>query len=65
MALVLLYNINEDAKRQKIGLAAWKLGIEARVVSPAEYAQPIGLLLGLPGFSPLKRPPSPSRRRCC
>ena len=59
MALVLLYNINEDAKRQKIGLAAWKLGIEARVVSPAEYAQPIGLLLGLPGFSPVEEAAEP------
>ena len=59
MALVLLYNINEDAKRQKIGLAAWKLGIEARVVAPAEYAQPIGLLLGLPGFSPVEEAAEP------
>ena len=52
MAQVLLYNITDDAKRQKIGLAAWKLGIAARSVKPEEYSQPLGWLLGLEGFSP-------------
>ena len=51
MALVLLYNITDDAKRQKIALAAWKLGIDARRVAPEDYAHPIGYLLGLEGFS--------------
>ncbi len=52
MALVLLYNISDDTKRQKIALAAWKLGIDARRVAPADFAHPIGYLLGLEGFSP-------------
>ena len=56
MALVLLYNINEDAKRHKIGLAAWKLGVAVRSVAPEEYSQPVGALLGLEGFSPADAP---------
>ena len=52
MALVLLYNISDDAKRQKIALAAWKLGIDARRIAPEDFAHPIGYLLGLESFSP-------------
>ena len=52
MALVLLYNISDDAKRQKIALTAWKLGIDARRVAPEDFAHPIGYLLSLEGFSP-------------
>ena len=51
MALVLLYNIS-DEKRQKIGFAAWKLGITVRSVSPEDFSHPVGYLLGLEGFSP-------------
>ena len=50
MALVLLYNI-PDEKRQKIGFAAWKLGITVRSVAPEDFSHPIGWLLGLEGFS--------------
>jgi len=55
MALVLLYNISEE-KRQKIGFAAWKLGITVRSVAPEEYSHPLGWLLGLEGFSPAEAP---------
>ena len=51
MALVLLYNI-PDEKRQKIGFAAWKLGITVRSVAPEDFSHPLGYLLGLEGFSP-------------
>lgn len=51
MALVLLYNIS-DEKRQKIGFAAWKLGISVRSVAPEDFSHPLGWLLGLEGFSP-------------
>ena len=51
MALVLLYNIS-DEKRQKIGFAAWKLGIQVRSVAPEDFSHPVGYLLGLEGFSP-------------
>lgn len=52
MALVLLYNIRDEAKRLKIGFAARKLGVAVRSVAPEEFGHPIGSLLGLEGFSP-------------
>ena len=51
MAQVLMFNISGE-KRQKIGFAAWKLGIAVRCVPPADFAHPVGYLLGLDGFSP-------------
>ncbi len=59
MALVLLYNITDEAKRQRIALSAWKLGIQCRRVAPEDFAQPIGYLLGLEGFSPSGEAASP------
>ena len=52
MALVLLYNIKDEAKRLKIGFAAWKLGVAVRSVAPEDHAHPVGYLLGLEDFSP-------------
>lgn len=49
MTNVLLYNISKD-KLPKIQFILFKLGLRARQVSPAEYAQPIGYLAGLEGF---------------
>ncbi len=51
MAQVLMFNIAED-KRQKIGFAAWKLGIAVHSVPAEDFAHPVGYLLGLEGFSP-------------
>ena len=56
MAQVLLYNITDDAKRQKIGFAAWKLGIGSRCVPAEDFAHPLGYLLGLEGFGPSAEP---------
>lgn len=62
MALVLLYNISDDAKRQRIGFAAWKLGIGSRSVPAEDFAHPIGYLLGLEGFGPSAEPAAPFDR---
>ena len=59
MALVLLYNIRDDAKRQRIGLAARKLGIAARSVRTEDFGHPLGFLLGLEGFSPAEEAAEP------
>lgn len=56
MALVLLYNINDEVKRLKIGYAARKLGFPVRCVAPEEFSQPVGYLLRLDGFSPSDAP---------
>lgn len=53
MPIVLLYNIRPD-KLQTIRFLSVKLGLKSRVVAPEEYAQPIGCLLGLEGFSPVE-----------
>ena len=59
MAHVLAYNIKDEAKRQKIRLAAFKLGINVRRVQPEEQGHPIGYLLGLEGFKPSETPVEP------
>ncbi len=56
MTNVLLYNIGKD-KLKKIQFILLKLGLRARQVSPAEYAQPIGYLAGNEGFAPSQETP--------
>ena len=50
MARVLLYNIQSEEKGMKIRLAAFRLGIACQVVSPEDFAAPVGYLLGLTGY---------------
>ena len=45
MATVLLYNIGKE-KMAKLSVVLLRSGIRWRAVSPAEYALPIGLLVG-------------------
>ena len=52
MAKVLLYNIKDADKRVKIRLAALRAGLETVEVAEADFAHPVGYLLGLEGFSP-------------
>ena len=52
MAKILLYNIKDTDKRRKICLAALRAGLEAVEVAEADFAHPVGYLLGLEGFSP-------------
>ena len=52
MAKVLLYNIKGADKRVKIRLAALRAGLEAVEVAEADFAHPVGYLLGLEAFSP-------------
>lgn len=49
MALVLLYGLAGKEKLNKIRFLLFKLGIDAREVSPAELDAPLGALAGLPG----------------
>ena len=56
MTNLLLYNIGKD-KLPKIQFILLKLGLRARQVSPAEYAQPIGYLAGIEGFAPNREAP--------
>ena len=49
MTGVLLYNIGRE-KLPKIKFILFKLGLNAREVSPAEFDRPIGALAGLEGF---------------
>jgi hypothetical protein len=48
---VLLYNIGKD-KLKKIRFLLLKLGLEGRVVSPEEFALPVGVLADTGGISP-------------
>ena len=52
MAKVLLYNIKDADKRAKIRIAALRAGLEPVEVRAADFAHPIGWLLGLKGFAP-------------
>ena len=49
MTGVLLYNIGRE-KLPKIKFILFKLGLNAREVSPAEFGLPIGALAGLKGY---------------
>ena len=46
---VLLYNLPKE-KLTKIRFVLLKLGLEGRVVSPEDYALPLGALAGIEGF---------------
>ncbi len=48
---VLLYNIAAD-KLKKIRMILLRLGLQGRVVTAEDFAQPVGQLAGLAGFSP-------------
>ena len=52
MAMVLLYNFRDPARRMGIKLCLHRLGLRCRDVAPEEQGQPLGLLLGLEGFGP-------------
>lgn len=52
MAKVLLYNITDADKLMKIRIAALRAGLEAVEVKPADFAHPLGRLLGLEGYGP-------------
>ncbi|MBR4548432.1 MAG: DUF3783 domain-containing protein [Oscillospiraceae bacterium] len=52
MAMVLLYNFTEVERRMKLKLCLHRLGLGCRDVAPEEQGQPLGRLLGLPGFEP-------------
>ena len=49
MTGVLLYNLPKE-KLAKIRFVLLKLGLEGRVVSPEDYALPLGALAGIEGF---------------
>lgn len=49
MAKVLLYNLSGKDKLTRLRFLFFKLGIEGREVSPAEFDLPIGALVGLEG----------------
>lgn len=44
-----LYQV-DGSKKQQIGRLAAGMGIRVHRVLPADYLQPLGVLLGLPGF---------------
>lgn len=50
MQQILLYNLNND-KGRRIGNLCRKLSIPVRTVDTHDYLQPLGSLVGLPGFS--------------
>ncbi len=52
MKRVLLFNVNDAEKRAKILLAASRLGLRCAVIAPEVFSQPLGFLLGEPGFLP-------------
>ncbi len=52
MPTVLLYNVQDPARRMAVKLCLHRLGLRCRDVSPEEQGQPLGLLLGLEGYAP-------------
>ena len=50
MARVLLYNFMDEARRKKVKAALFRCALPSREVSPEEQDQPIGVLLGMPGY---------------
>lgn len=48
---VLLFNMTQDTRSKKIEDFLHSKGVIVRYVLPREFAQPIGALLQLPGFS--------------
>lgn len=47
---VLLYNLKQDIRTQKLRQYLTASGAEFRTVTAAEYLHPLGFLFGLPGF---------------
>ncbi len=52
MAMVLLYNFQDPARRMAVKLCLHRQGISCRDVAPEEQGHPLGLLLGREGFDP-------------
>ena len=52
MAMVLLYNFQDPARRMAVKLCLHRQGLACRDVAPEEQGQPLGLLLGREGFAP-------------
>lgn len=52
MKRVFLYNITDSEKLEKIRRAALWLGLVPVTVPPADFGQPLGVLLGEAGFAP-------------
>ena len=50
MARVLLYNFMDEARRKKVKAALFRCALPSREVGPEEQDQPIGVLLGMPGY---------------
>ena len=54
MPTVLLYNVQDPARRMAVKLCLHRLGLRCRAVAPEEQGHPLGLLLGLEGYAPGK-----------
>ena len=53
METVLLYNIAQTPLASGLKPILLKMKVRIRVISPEQYAQPLGVLAGLPGFQEL------------
>ena len=50
MAKVLLYNFSREDRRKKVKALLFRLAVPSREVRPEEQADPLGVLLELPGY---------------
>ena len=52
MATVLLYNFTDPERRGRVRFCLFRLGLSCVEVPPERQGDPLGLLLGLPGYAP-------------
>ena len=50
MAMVLLYNFTDPERRMRLKLCLFRLGLRCIDVEPERQGEPLGALLGLPGY---------------